>query len=213
MELWYKIDDRTRATTWLSPLDKLCPICGHIEAWSAVKSGPEVMQGLTQKNIPCAFTDVGRAYLWAFLGVQENQELIEAQRAQAGDKQIVHPLLLQVHDRIKAVKNELPQEDKKNICSFIEADIARLNLEMEACKFSERKRKNELKLQIDGRQKQLNEVKAEINRREAELKKEHALLCSKQNDLRCRIMGNKGSVIQRVCESSWSFQLTPGEQK
>ena len=79
IELRTDVDDRTKATTWISGMLGSCPCCGQLELWQG-NATPKMMADVPPESFPMVFNDYNRATLEAMLQLQNQAEENEAIR-------------------------------------------------------------------------------------------------------------------------------------
>ena len=206
MEFRYSIDNYTRATTWLSGLRCICPVCGSEEPWMGKTRTADLKEKLTEENFPLLYTSRDRALLWAKLVLQKKTEEIEARRAMPGAIEEAKAALAGKNARLEEITEALEQREGNRLLQEYTETVKNLRAEQYACKAFELKRKKELTRQVEEAEKQKADLQSEMSREKKALCQEKAVLENEAESLRALIVWPNvsaqeiiGSNIEALC--------------
>lgn len=160
VEMRTVIDDKTKATTWITGMTGPCPYCGFKEPWQKTAPSKALKEGKAE-SFPTVFNSSDRAELWALLRLQQQMEADEAIRlspdriAEVREEQACH---LKERDEAQAELNSTARQDQ---IAALEAQKEQLNKDLKAAGIMAFKAKKEINAKLGEVDQQIQDLQTE----------------------------------------------------
>ncbi|MBQ6333096.1 MAG: hypothetical protein IJI34_10090 [Clostridia bacterium] len=168
IEMRTVIDDKTKATTWITGMTGSCPYCGFKEPWQKTTPSKALKEAKTE-SFPTVIDSSDRAELWAALRLQRQMETDEEIRlspdrmAEVREEQV---RLMKEQDEAQAELNNTVRQDQ---IAALNAQKEQLNKDLKAAGMMAFKAKKDINAKIGEVDQQIQSLQAEDKKQKEDL--------------------------------------------